>query len=221
MSLIPFPDVPNVPGVPMILRSITVPSLGQILGSALGGIAETIFGRTVWGIFDSNGNAALTPDTFLGIDYKNDTKVSNYPQEQGAFAAYNKVGTPYDCRVTMSIGADKAGRTAFLSQLDAMLKTIDLYTVITPEVTYKNASLQNYSYKREARNGVSMLTVDLDFIEVRITAIATFAPPTNQPSGASPVSDGQVQTFPVTASVINATPLPPIFPTIKPRAPIQ
>lgn len=135
---------------------------------------------------------ALSPDSFLDIDYKNDTRVSNYPQEAGAFAAYNKVGTPYDCRVRMAIGGDKASRTKFLAKCEAMLKGIDLYTVITPEATYTNAALQNYSYKRDEKNGASMLTVDLQFTEVRITATAQYKTAA-QPSGAAQVSGGQVQ----------------------------
>jgi len=209
MSLIPYPNVPNVPGVPAIFRSITVPTPGALLNMALGGAAESIFGRVVWGIFDQSGNEALTPDSFLDIDYKNESRVSNYHMEAGAFAAYNKVGTPYDCRVKMALGGDKASRTAFLAQIDAMLKAIDLFTVVTPEATYLNASLQNYSYRRESKNGVSMLTVDLWFIEVRMTGGSTFSKATpSQPSGADPVSDGQVQVTPVTQSIINSVALP-------------
>lgn len=138
---------------------------------------------------------ALTPDSFISIDYKNNMRVSNYPQEEGAFASYNKVGTPYDCRVRMAIGGDKTTRTAFLAKCDVMLKSIDLYTVITPEAQYTNASLENYDYRRESRNGATLLIVDLAFIEVRITATATFSSAVKpaEPSGADPVSDGQVQ----------------------------
>jgi len=302
MSFINFPNVPNVPGVPAILRSITVPTPGALLNMAMGAAAEAVFGKVVWGIFettpgtpavapsstielqkqldevlaassaevassltplqndvksllsqssaakaagDSDGadallqqaktensqaqtildgltakyrgkiddlraqiaaaggkpavpgtvKEALTPDSFVGIDYKNNMRVSNYPQEEGAFASYNKVGTPYDCRVRMAIGGDKATRTAFLAKCDAMLKSIDLYTVITPEAQYTNASLENYDYRRESRNGATLLIVDLAFIEVRITAVATFSAVVKpgQPSGADPVSGGQVQ----------------------------
>jgi Na+-translocating ferredoxin:NAD+ oxidoreductase RnfD subunit len=207
MPLIPFPNVPNVPGVPAILRSVTVPSAGAILNVILGGVAASIFGPVVWGIFDQAGNEILLPDSFLDIDFKNDVRVSSYPQESGAFASYNKVNTPYDCRVKMAIGADKATRTAFLDQVDAMLKSIDLYTVITPEKTYMNAALQNYSYRRESSSGVSMITVDLWFLEVRTTGTAQFSA-VAQPSGASPVSDGQVQTYEVgTANEVAGTPL--------------
>ena len=207
MPLIQFPNVPNVPGVPAILRSITVPTPGALLNSAISGIVDAIFGPTVWGIFDKGGKAALSPDAFLGIDYRNEARVSNYPQEKGAFASYNKVQTPFDCRVKLTISGDKASRTKFLATCDAMVKSLDLFTVITPEVSYASASLQSYDYRRDDKNGVSMLTVDLDFTEVRIT-VASQSAATSQPavppiaapklpSAASILSGGQVQTFPV------------------------
>lgn len=210
MSLISFPNVPNVPGVPAVFRSLTVPTPGALLNMALGGIAEAVFGKVVWGVFDKAGKAALTPDSFLDIDYKNESRVSNYPMEAGAFAAYNKVGTPFDCRVKMAIGGDKASRTAFLATVEAMVGSIDLYTVVTPEATYTNAALQNYSYRRESKNGATMLTVELWFIQVRLTGAATFSKPVpSQASGADPVSGGQAQTSPVSQSVITAVALPP------------
>lgn len=209
MSLIPFPDVPNVPGVPAVFRSLTVPSKGQIVNALLGGIVEAIFGRVVWGVFDVSGKAALTPDTFVDIDYKNDTRVSNYPQEAGGFAAYNKVQTPFDCRVRLALGGDKASRTAFLAKCESMVKSTELFTVVTPEVTYVNATLQSYNYRRESKNGAAMLLVDMIFMEVRQTAVAAYSPAPSQPSGANPVSDGQVQTSPVSESVLVGTSIPP------------
>lgn len=198
MSLIPFPNVPNVPGVPAVFRSATVPTPGALLNMALGGIAEAMFGKVVWGVFDKDDNEALSPDSFLDIDYKNESRVSNYPMEAGAFAAYNKVGTPYDCRVKMAIGGDKDSRAAFLSKVESMVGSIDLFTVVTPEATYTNAALQNYSYRRESKNGATMLIVELWFIQVRLTGVAEFSTPTpSQPSGADPVSGGQVQAAPV------------------------
>ena len=193
MSLIPFPNVPNVPGVPAILRSATVPTLGQLLNNAIAGVVEFLFGAVRWGVYDQAGNKALNPDSFIDIDFKNESRVSNYPQEAGAFAAYNKVDTPYDCRVRMAIGGDKASRTAFLAKCDSMRRSIELFSVVTPEATYLNATLQNYSYFRETKNGASMLTVDLMFLEVRNTADAKYSPVPAAPSAASVISGGQVQ----------------------------
>lgn len=212
MPLIEFPDVPDVAGVPAILRSISVPTPGAVLDSLIGSVSDAVFARPVWGVFDEDGNEVLLPDSFLGIEYRNEARVSNYPQEKGAFASYNKVETPYDCRVKMAIGGEKADRTAFLDTLEALRKGLDLLTVVTPEVSYASANLQSYNYSRTTTNGVSMLTVELNFIEVRITAAAEFSQieEPQEPAAADPVSDGQVQAMPVSQSTVTAVDLPPL-----------
>ena len=167
MSLINFPNVPNVPGVPALLRSATLPTVDSLVNQGISAAVEAIFGAERWGIYDQNGNLALQHDVFVGVEYKNAYLVSNYVQEEGAFASYNKVGTPFDCRVRLSVGADSAARSSFLSALDFMLKKIDTYSVVTPEITYPEATLQNYQYRRTARSGCRIIEADLWFLEVR------------------------------------------------------
>lgn len=195
MALINFPNVPNVPGVPAVLRSVTIPtSVTGLVGLAAGLLTDFMAAR--WGIYDDSGALALLPDSFLEVHFKNDERQATYPIEQGGFATYNKVATPYDCRVSMSVSADIVTRTLFLAQCDTMLKGTDLYTVITPEASYQNASVVNTVYGRTRQNGVSMIMMELWFQEVRNTAVM-LAAPTSQPDGAGSVSDGQVQAMPV------------------------
>lgn len=195
MPLINFPNVPAVPGVPAIARSVTVPtSLTGLVGLASEILAD--FLGSQWGIYDDSGAPALLPDSFLEVHYKNDERQSDYPLEAGSFASFNKVNTPYDCRVKMSIGSDIVTRTAFLALCDAMLKSTNLYTVITPERSYQNASVVNTMYGRTRRDGVTMIIVELWFQEVRTTALMLL-PTTAQPDGAGTTNDGQVQAFPV------------------------
>ncbi|MEX3614387.1 MAG: hypothetical protein VB141_11690 [Burkholderia gladioli] len=210
MPLIPFPNVPKVPGVPVIFRSLSVPTPESLAISALGALTDLLGLSTQWGVYDQDGSKALSPDTFLAVDYKNNSRVSSYPQEQGAFASYNKVQTPYDVRVRMAIGADLATRTAFLARCEAMLKSLDTFTVITPEATYQSATLENYEYRRETRDGTTLITVDLWFLEIRVAPAAQYSTPpggtsasagaattlrsdqVKSASTASPVSGGQV-----------------------------
>lgn len=195
MPLIQFPNVPNVPGVPILARSFTVPtSITGIVGLAAGILTDFLASR--WGIYGDSGELVLVPDSFLEVHFKNDERQAEYPMEEGTFSSYNKVSTPYDCRVKMSIGSDIISRTAFLAQCDAMLKSTNLYTVMTPEANYQNASVVNVLYGRTQRSGVTLIVVELWFQEVRNTAVALMATP-SQPDGASAVNDGQVQAYPV------------------------
>lgn len=199
MSLIPFPNVPDVAGVPAVLRSATVPTPGALLNMAVSEALALIFGTPIWGIYDKDGQAVLVGDSVVGIDYKNGGRVAMHPLESGQFESYNKVQTPYDCRVKMAIGGDLSSRSSFLSECDFVLKSTDLYSVVTPEITYTNCTLQNYDYRRESRGGVSLLVVDLWFIEVRQSKSTLSGDQaqadTAKPEGSDKVSSGQVQAY--------------------------
>lgn len=192
MSLINFPNVPNVAGVPALLRSATIPSVDALVNQGISAALEAIFGAERWGIYDQSGSLALDHDVFGGVEFKNASLVSTYVQEEGAFASYNKVGTPYDCRVRLMVGSDVVRRNSFLTALDLMLKSIDTYSVVTPDFTYPEATLQNYQYRRTARNGVRIIEADLWFLEVRKAVNSEQQVPA-EPSGANPISLGQVQ----------------------------
>jgi len=194
MPLIEFPNIPNVPGVPLLARSFTVPTVDSLLNSAASQILGLVFGTAIWGVYDQGGLPALTPDTFLGVDFKNGSNVPTYPIEDGGFGTYNKINTPYDCKVKMAIGGDEFTRTQFLDACATMLDSIDFYSVVTPERTYLNATLQNYAYRRETRNGgTSMLIVDLWFLEIR-TNVSDVVPTPAEASSFDAVSGGQIQT---------------------------
>ena len=194
MPLIPFPNIPDFPGVPSLPRSVTIPTtLGQLINLGLDALQQAVF---IWGVYDESGARALEPDSFMGLDERNDAPVSNHPVEKGSFSAYNKVQTPFDCRVRLVFGGDKQSRAAALAKIDQMLNSVELFSVVTPEKTYLNVNLINKDMRRHARDGVSMLTVDLWFAEIRLTPAAEYSSP-KDPSGADPVSDGQVQAIPV------------------------
>ena len=46
-----------------------------------------------WGIF-LDGDPVVVADNVLTFGFKKSARISKYPQEQGAFASYNKVATP-------------------------------------------------------------------------------------------------------------------------------
>lgn len=205
-----------MPGVPALNRSALTAILGLSSVARVAGIINSAIATPVWGIFDKSGNEVLFPDSFLGIEYKNGSRVSDYPVEKGAFASYNKVDTPWDIRIRMAIGGSVEARAAFLATVETMLHSTTLYDIATPEIPFINGTLDNVDYRRDSKNGVSLLTVELMFTEVRETGGAQYsaadngaapipASQTQSVSGASPVSDGQVQTSSVSAPVVDVT----------------
>lgn len=154
-----FPNVPDLPGVPQLARaalpnaaSLTVALGGAVLSSLFGSLST----QNQWGIFDSSGNAVISPDSILSFGHHPRWKISDFPvQGTGnnptAFASYNKVKLPFDCRVRMSKGGNVSDRKTFLTTLDALAESIDTYSIITPEYTYQNADIEYYDVVRETQ----------------------------------------------------------------------
>lgn len=192
MALIPYPNVPPLPGVPALARN------GKFVAAALNVVGqflpEDLFG-TKWGIINKTGTAVLTPDSFVEFDYKEERKIPNYPIESGSFQSYNKVALPFDCRMTVTCSGNKSmKKPAFLAAIEKLMASLELVTVVTPDGNYPNCNLIHVDYRREARQGATLIIAQLWFQEVRIAQAAAL--PTSAPSGAANVSNGQVATTP-------------------------
>lgn len=197
IDLIPkslYPFVPQALGVPALLRggaqildSITLGALG--IGDALTAIigAEPV----KWGVFDTNGNPVADYDSVYATAYQNESRISDYPVEQGAFAAYNKVDNPFDVMVTLNCGGDEARRAAFLAACESVRKSLDLYAVMTPEYTFQNVNFTGINYQRSVRDGAYMVSVQLIGREVREKNAAYSSP--QDPGASDTVESGMVQ----------------------------
>lgn len=200
-----FPNVPDLPGVPPLQRKITS---AAIAGGAL--YVKDVFklasGPPAWGVFDSQGKLFLEPDSFLGIRYRNQNQISDYPVEEGAFATYNKVQTPFDAMVSLAKGGTRPDRVKFLKNVEAMFADINLYQLITPELTYPDVSVEDYDYERRTRNGAHMIVAHIHFKQVRIL------PNPGQYAQPKPTQHkGQVAATTLPQKVLAATALTPIL----------
>ena len=203
----PFPNVPLVPGVPALLRSLLfpptpVPAFMQ-RDSAL---VVQPSDAPKWGIFDKSGARVLVPDSVVGFSFMNEFRISDYPLEAGAFESYNKAAMPFDARMVMTKGGKTSDRQIFLDTLDILISSLDLVDVVTPDKIYYNANIIHYDYERGSKNGMQLLTVSVFLREIRLASSAdtsTTAAPlanTQDPSGADPIAVGSVQPQPLTPS---------------------
>jgi hypothetical protein len=195
MALIPYPNIPKLPGVPGLNRQN-----GAYAAAALTIVGELLplnFFGPKWGIVDSAGSAVITPDSFIDFEYRGERKIPNYPIEKGGFQSYNKVALPFDARFTVSCsGNKKMTKQQFLAAIDKLLIGLTLVSVVTPEITFNNCNLIHADYRREARQNATMIVAQLWFQEVR--ASQTTAIPTAAPSGAAPTPLGQLAPVPST-----------------------
>jgi len=218
MALIPkpaFPDVPQLPGVPQVPRSaLFPPQLAPSLSPspAAGQLQQSTLVKPQWGIFASDGvTQVVVPDSILDFGYRTEWNVSTFPVQNGSFADYNKVANPFEIIVRLSKGGDVTVRKAFLDSLAAVAKTLDLYTILTPEHTYLNCNVIRYEVSRRGVQGAYFFAdVDVFFREIRqVTpqySNTSTATENAQNSSAIPsTNQGKVQTAPTMATFNSAT----------------
>lgn len=199
MALIPkalYPNVPKLPGVPQLIRSAQFPAAPPpVFGAALalGRLWQALFSQPEWAIYkqapvmpavDDDGVETITvvadrqpvvkPDSFLEFAYRNEYSISDYPVQDGGFASYDKVANPFETSLRMAKGGSKQERKAFLDSIDAILGTLDLYDILTPEKTYIGVNVLRYEIARRGNRAAYFFTeVDLYFREIR-TVTATY-----------------------------------------------
>lgn len=173
-SLIPsfsLPTIPGLPSLPNLPGLPSLPSLTSLLtkdgpGVGAGGPAKPAAPQ--WGVFDQYGNAALVPapDSYISFSFMKDYRVSDFPQEDGAFQSYNKVETPFDAKLVVSVGGNTSNRSNFLDLLDTLVSDTNLYTIVTPEKTYFNANIVHHDMERSSQKGVQLLPISIFFREI-------------------------------------------------------
>jgi len=137
-----------------------------------------------WGVF-LGGKSVVVFDTFVSIDYRRGWAIADYPVEEGAFESYDKVQLPFDVRVKFASGGSPENRQALLNSVEAISKTLLLYSVVTPEAVYPSVNVQHIDYRRTSTNGVGMIQVEMWLLEVRITATETSATSSATPDAVS------------------------------------
>lgn len=152
-----------------------------------------------WGVYDDNGDSVLSPDSVLEFSYRREFEISDFPVQNGAFASYNKVIKPFEIQLRFSKAGSQDDRANFLSDLEDLIPSTDLYTVITPEGTYTNCNPQRYEVTRRGAQGAFFLTeVDLYLIQIvqvtaQYTSTATNTQNAQNPSAQPTSNVGNVQ----------------------------
>lgn len=195
MPRIQYPNVPNVSGVPQVLRSLPA-GPPAIVGTAAG-IAQLIRSFTskpVWGVFKpldtvTGGEVqrtdegdilevnaltvsakrvpVVTPDSIVDFGFQKEWSVTSAPTQNGSFVDYNRVNNAFEIRVRMTKGRDENTRAEFIKEIEALDST-QLYDIITPEKTYTNCNIIRFEISRRGEKGAFWLSeVDLYFREIR------------------------------------------------------
>lgn len=223
MTLIPYPDVADYQGVPVIARLLAgTPKINiQVVPQQDWMINQTA-GGPGWGIFNLNGSPLYEPAyggtlSVLTFGFNRQMTVSAFPVEsdtpgQGAaFASYNKVYRPANPVLTLALSGNEYEKTSFLQVLDQACTSTTLYNVSTPDAVYQAPSngctVESYSYQRSATRAATMLIVEVSLKQVlQVSAtltnanVSTASP--QSPSAVPQVNNGNTQTSTVQTSLL-------------------
>jgi hypothetical protein len=180
------------PGIPNLLGNV----VGLFLQPADLLTGDTFFGYGAgvdpqWGLF-LNGSPVVVADTVTSFGYKQSWSIADYPVERGGFESYDKVNTPFHVNIQFVAGGSPARREALLNSIAAIGDELTLYDVLTPEATYIGVNVEGYEYRRTSQNGLGLMIVDVDVLEIREEGVTDFKN-TKSPSGYAADSAGNVQ----------------------------
>lgn len=197
MAKIPFPNIPDVPGVsdiPIntgnIIPSSADLSVTNIIGAVRSGsflsAYQTLFGLR-YGIY-KDGWPVLEVDTITEVNVSNQSQISEFPIEGGAFSSYNKVSLPSSYSMNLIktnslIGSDK---TDVINVLQGLLRPVNqnyllnetlfvgndyanadiqFVDVVTPDKTYANVQLESFNIEESNETGVALM-ISASFREI-------------------------------------------------------
>jgi hypothetical protein len=195
------------PGWGIYLNGVAVIQPATVPSSAGGGLVDAAFAaiasvQQIAGLLGGStfgtGNNPIAPSvaSTIQFEFDQDWSLPTYPQEQGAFQAYNKVTLPFDVKVRLACGGSVSDRQAFLQAVLAMANSTALFDVVTPEMTFTSCNVSHVSVlPRTAKNGTTLIQVDLYFQEIPVSSSTTFQN-TAVPNiaGENPVGNVQPQT---------------------------
>ena len=213
VTLPPFPNVPLLPGVPQLARSLLFPtSAPPAVGTpaTAGVLWHATQAAPVWGVFDSDNNQAIIADSVQEFGYRQEYRISSYQVQAGQFASYNKVIVPFETSIMLTKGGSVTERSTFLQQCAAVVASLNLYTVRTPEQSYPGVNCTRFELSRRGAGAATFFDVELFFtqvIEVQSQYSSTSATDLSNasvPSAVPPLNNGVVSPSVPTTAVQSA-----------------
>lgn len=154
-----------------------------------------IFKAEQWAILNERDQLFCDYDTIEAVDNSASANVPTEPQEGGVLYAYDKVPQPSTVSVTLLFKGDYVKQNAAIDIINKANNSTERFTIVTPECVYENMTVNGYSESRTATANMNMLTVTVNFIEVRsgnlTNRTASYTP--RNPTSATKVDEGRKQ----------------------------
>lgn len=204
-----YPDVPPMAGVPQLPGFAAGIQATNIVAAVFASSDSDLLSGVHWGVYDDTGANAFPMASFYGAEEVQGFSIPIAPLENGAFTSYNKVQQPREIRVRLVCDGSLGTVASFIAAIEAAIRSLDLYSVVTPDASYVSMNPVHQSISRSASSGASMVAADLVFQQVRITAQQAFTQ-TATPAGQPTTVTGGVQTSPVVSNAASSSTQSPI-----------
>lgn len=120
------------------------------------------------------------------------------PIEKGSFMSYNKVTSPLEINADLSFSGTNAYLQSVIDMIENLKQEISYFSIVTPVYEYECMTLQNYDYSLNATDGLGVLHINAQFVEIREVDVAyssvdvstITAADAKNPSDASKVNTG-------------------------------
>ena len=170
-----LPSIPSLPSLPKTLPSAAsfVHSPVAVL-NAVSLIASNLpkFNppKPIYAILNAETFLPLAlPDSWGEIMPRfAEYQVADYPIEDGAFAAYNKVRRPVTVDLTLVKRGSDLARATWLEAIRQQIQAspLDRYNIITPQGIFTSLTIARSSFQTRQDRGSNMLYLELQFTEV-------------------------------------------------------
>jgi hypothetical protein len=137
-----------------------------LLASNLPGLNTPV---PIYAIVRSDTFIPLTlPSSWGEFSRRYDVALSDYPQEQGAFAVYNKVLRPREINVELVKTGSDIARYAWLAAIEQQEANnpLQLYTLISPQGVYTDYTIAGMANATRRDKGQNLLYLNIKFQEI-------------------------------------------------------
>lgn len=125
-----------------------------------------------WSFVGTDGQDVLPDAAVFDIRVTSGGKVVSEPVEKGSFFSYNKVNSPLEITSELSFSGTDAYLQSVISLIETLKTATKYFSIVTPVYEYERMTLQNYDYNLNATDGLGVLRISAQFVEIREVDVA-------------------------------------------------
>lgn len=120
--------------------------------------------------FNSNTNETICGfDSFMGIKYDSNSKVSTYTVQLGDFSSYNKVLIPTNIEIILATQGTYDKISSVLSTLENYKNSTELVNIQTPYGVFIGYNIINLTYELSTNRGLGYLECTIKARQIEVS----------------------------------------------------